>query len=413
MIKHKRSVILILISISIIYFAVMIIYAFLPAYLEYLDTPVPMIQLTRSIFISTLFIFPSFIGKLSDKIQNRYYFILIGIIGMIGSIFLLSFTKNLILINILLFIFGFFASSSIILFTLYVELVQNDPKKISLYNACMAAGWFLGVQTGGILIYNYGIGHIFIYSLIPFMLTLVPVIFIKEDRQLILEQTNKISESNQNSNNEGEFVDKNPKFKNILSSLFFRSFGIRPILGTIVIIMGFHFTNQAEIGFLIGINPLMQFFLMILVGKIITKKNLKPLMLLGYILTIFIILGYIYSSNFWSFLIFQILVALSYSLFWMGSLTYIAQNSTPKNKGRYMGYANTSAFAGDSIGGIFFGLLLLIFNLSYDLSMSYDISMFFMVIFPVISLIIVSFRFNPYKKTMQGSKKILNSEGEH
>ena len=156
MILSRRPFILILISISMLYFAVMIIYAFLPMYLEYLNTPGPMIQLTRSIFMSTLFIFPSFVGKLSDKIQNRYYFILIGTIGMTGSIFLLLFTKNLILINILLFIFGFFASSFIALFALYLEIVQNDPKKISLYNACMAAGWFLGVQTGGILINIYG-----------------------------------------------------------------------------------------------------------------------------------------------------------------------------------------------------------------------------------------------------------------
>ena len=384
----------------------MIVYAFLPKYLLYLDTPEPLIQLTRSIFISTLFIFPSFIGKLSDRIQNRYYFILIGIIGMTVSIFLLLFTNNLIIINILLFTFGFFASSSIILFTLYVELVQNDPKKISLYNACMAAGWFLGVQTGGILIDIYGIGHIFLYSLIPFILTFVPVIFIKEDRQLILEQTNKLIESNQSSKNINEFEDKNPSFKTILSSLFFRSFGIRPILGTIILIMLPHITNQSEIGFLIGVNPLLQFFLMILIGKIITKKNLKLFILLGYILTIFIILGYIYSIDFWGFLIFQILVALSYSLFWMGSLTYIAQNSTPKNKGKYMGYANTSAFAGDSIGGLFFGLLLLIFNLNYD------ISMFFMIIFPAISLVIISLRFKPYKETMQGSKKISDFEEE-
>ena len=407
MILSKRSVILILISISISYFAVMIIYAYLPQYLLSLNTPAPMIQLTRSIFISTLFIFPSIIGKLSDKFQNRYYFILIGTLGMIISIFLLLFTKNLILINILLFIFGFFAASFVILFTLYVELVQNDPKKISLYNASMAIGWFLGVLIGSILIDIYGIGHIFLYSFIPFILLFFSVIFIKEDRQLIFEKTKKLIESNQSFKIVNEFEEENPNIKTILSSLFFRSFGIRPILGTIIIIMIPHITNQAERGFLIGVNPLLQFFFMILVGKIITKKNLKLFVLLGYILTIFIILGYIYSIDFWGFLIFQILVALSYSLFWMGSLTYIAQNSTPKNKGKYMGYANTSAFAGDSIGGLFFGLLLLIFNLNYD------ISMFFMIIFPAISLVIISLRFKPYKKIMQGSKKSLDSEEEH
>ena len=155
--------------------------------------------------------------------------------------------------------------------------------------------------------------------------------------------------------------------------------------------------------FLIGINPLLQFFLVILIGKILKKKNIKRVIVLGYILTIFVILGYIFSIDFWSFLIFQILGALSYSLFWMGSLTYIAQNSTPKNKGKYMGHANTSAFAGDSLGGLFFSLLLLI------LYNDYYLSMYFMIIFPIISVILISLRFKPYQKNKFNSKKILDS----
>jgi hypothetical protein len=286
---------------------------------------------------------------------------------------------------------------------LYVEVVQNDPKKISLYNASTAAGWFLGVQTGGILIDIYGVGNMFLFSLIPFVITIFPVIFIKEDRQLILEQTTKLDTSIQNSKNISEFEDSSSSFKTIFYSLFLRSFGVRPLLGSIIILMSFHLTSDIEMGFLIGINPLLQFFLMILIGKMITKKNLKLFVLMGYILTIFVIIGYIFSFDFWSFLVFQILVSLSYSLFWMGALTYIAQNSTPKNKGRYMGHANTSAFAGDSLGGLFFSLLLLIFYNDYYLSM------YFMIIFPVVSVVLISLKFNPYQKPKLDSKKILDS----
>ncbi|MFX0011774.1 MAG: hypothetical protein ACFE9R_15780, partial [Candidatus Hermodarchaeota archaeon] len=87
---------------------------------------------------------------------------------------------------------------------------------------------------------------------------------------------------------------------------------------------------------------------------------------------------------------------------WTGSVTYIAQNSIPKNKGRYMGYVNGSAFAGDSFGGLLFSLLLLVFYNDYYLSM------YFMAIFPFISLIIISLRFKPYQKTTQASKKNLS-----
>jgi len=165
--RAKNSVILILIAITIIYFSAMIIVAYIPKYLQNLNAPEPIIQLTRSIFMATLFIFPPFIGKLSDRIQKRFLFVLIGTIGMIGILFLLLFTKDLIIINILLFIFGFFASSFTILFTLYVEMVQNDPKKIARYNAFLAIGWFLGVLSGGMLNAIYGIEYMFVYSFLP------------------------------------------------------------------------------------------------------------------------------------------------------------------------------------------------------------------------------------------------------
>ena len=403
MILSKRSFFLILLSVTAIYFGAMINYAYLPRYLLFLNTPDPLIQLTRSVFTSTFFIFPSIIGKLSDKIQNRYLFIVFGIMGNVICLLLLLFTNNLVLIIILLFIFGFFSSAFSILFTLYVEVVQNDPKKISLYNACFAAGWFLGVQTGGILINAFGIEYLFLYSLIPFIISFLSVIFIKEDRQLILEGTKQLNTSSQQSKYDDDFQDNNSGIKSIIYGLFFRSFGFRPILGVVVIIMGFHLTNEIEIGFLIGINPLLQFFLMILVGKVITNKNLKTITVWGYIMSIVVFIGYILSIDFWSFLSTQILLSLSYSLLWTGSVTYIAQISTPKNKGRYMGYVNTSAFAGDSLGGLFLSLLLLVFYNDYYLSM------YFMIIFPIISLIIISLRFKPYHKTMQDSKKSLDS----
>ena len=385
----KRSSNLILISVFIVYFGAMVIVAYLPKYLDFLDTPKPLISLTISIFLSTLFIFPPIIGRISDKLQNRYYFILIGTLGILFSSFLMLFAKNLILINISLILFGFFASSFTILFTLYTELVQNDSKKISYYNAAIAAGWFIGVQCGGIFIDFFGIQQIFFFSLLIFLISIFFVIFIKEDRQLILEHSKNFNDQNLNEISENIAEVKNSNFKSIYYSIFFRNFGIGPILGIIVIIMSFHLTSNTEIGFLVGINPLLQFFLILYIGRLITNKNLKSFMLLGYILSVVIIIGYIFSFNFWSFLVIQILVSSSYSIFWMASVIYIAKNSTPKNKGSFIGKANASGFAGDSIGGLFFSLLLVIFQSNYY------VSMYFMIIFPIISLVVISLKFKP------------------
>jgi len=197
----------------------------------------------------------------------------------------------------------------------------------------------------------------------------------------------KFNKEDLNENSESVTEEINSNFKAIYYSIFFRSFGIRPILGIIVIIMGFHLTSNIEKGFLIGINPLLQFFLLLYIGRLITNKNLKRFMLLGYILSVFIIIGYIFSFDFWSFLIVQILVSSSFSIFWMASVIYIAKNSTPQNKGSFIGKANSSGFAGDSIGGIFFTLMLVIFQSDYY------IAMYFMLVFPVVSVVIISLKF--------------------
>lgn len=127
--------------------------AYLPEYLlEYLGINNPIIQLIMTIFPLTLFIFPPLLGKYSDKIQNRILFIIFGASGVMLAFFLLMFIQDLIFIVILSFIYGFFGALYRIIFTLYAELVQNDTKYISYYNAVTTGGWFLGSLLGGIFI---------------------------------------------------------------------------------------------------------------------------------------------------------------------------------------------------------------------------------------------------------------------
>jgi len=375
----KRSVILILISAFIIFLAAWMVFAFMPQYLILLGTPSPIVQIIMTTFLTTFFIFPYVLGKYSDKIQNRKDFIIIGTAGMILTPFLLLLTTNLILITIILFFFGMFASTTSIIFTLYSELVQNNSKWISYYNAITALGWFAGVQIAGVFIEIYGINIAFLLSLIGMLIGMIFVIFIKEDRQIILNSVkeNRIVDGI-NSQNDEILVSKS-----IYYSVFFINFGIQPILVVIVVIMGFHLSSNIEIGFLLGFNPLLQFFLMILLGRLVTEKNLKSFMVSGYVLSIFVIFGFLLSTNFFGFLLSQILVAFTFSVYWMTTLTYISKNSTPKNKGLYIGYANTSQVAGNAMGGLFLSLVLTIANSDYY------IAMYFMIAFPIIATIII------------------------
>ena len=393
MIVSKKSVILILISVFITNTVGIVVYTYVPKYLLNLGIDKPLMQLIITIFPLTAFLFPPLYGYFSDKIQNRFVFIIFGTIGINFAFLFLFLTKDLILIVILLFFFGFFMASSNLFITLFAELVEDDKKLISYFNAIVVAGWFVGAQSGGIFIDIYKIENIFLFILILSLPTIIFVVFIRENRSLILERYKSRGDKNLNDLILNNSKEESPISQSIYYGLFFRNFSIKPIMPILAIIMISHLGSDTEIGFLIGINFLLQFFQMLLVGQVITIKNIKSFMILGYSLSAVSIFGYIISNNFWSFLFFQVLVSFSYSMHWAATTIYIAQNTTPKNKGRYMGYANTSVFSGSFIGGLLFSLLLVV-------NSDYYFAMYFLIIFPVISTIIIFLKFKPNQEVI-------------
>lgn len=387
LILSKRSVILILFSILVLNTAGIGLVIYLPKYLEYLGVEKPVIQLIMTIFPLALFVFPPLLGKFSDKIQNRILFIIIGAFGVVLSLVLFLFTQNLFLIVIISLLYGFFGAAFRIIFTLYAELVDNDVKYISYYNAVSTGGWFLGSQLGGIFIDVYGIQNIFLLLIIFSTISLGSVFFIRENRTLILNHYEYITDEHNTDINGVKTISVSVYF-----GLFLRNFGIKPIMVVLSIIMSFHISSTTQVGFLIGLNFLIQVALMLLIGRIITEKNEKSILILGYLCSMIAIIGYIISNSFFSFLISQIFIAFSFSMFWSATVMYIAQNSTPKNKGRYMGYANSSTFSGGFIGGLLFSYLLVLFNSNYNSAM------YFMIVFPLISAMSILFKFKPKSK---------------
>ena len=403
MIISKKSIILILISVLITNTVGLATITYFAKYLDYLGTKRALIQLIVSITPLTAFIFPLLFGFISDKIQNRSLFLIFGTIGLSFSSLMLLSTQNLIVIIMLLFLFGASMASTNLSLALYVELVEDDQKLISYFNAVTVAGWFLGSQFGGIFIDVYGIDKIFLFCLLVSLPNIIIVVFIKEHRSLILERYNSEVDLNKNGLNTSILEEEGLISFSIYPSLFLRNFSIKSILPILVIIMGFYISGVTEIGFLMGVNFLFQFFQMLLMGKVIKNTNIKSFIIIGYLLSAISVFGYIISTNFWSFLFFQLLVSFSYSMHWAAILQYIAQNTTPENKARYMSYVNASVFSGSFVGGLFFALLLF-FNPDYY------VAMYFLIIFPVISTFIILFKFKSNEKIIRNSKKDINSE---
>ncbi|MFW9902322.1 MAG: MFS transporter [Candidatus Thorarchaeota archaeon] len=382
----KRSVMLLLISVLTYGTAAMALIYYLPRYLrDYLGFDLAIVQLVTTIYPFSAIFLPQILGKYSDKIQNRYLFILIGSIGASILYLALFFTKDLVLITFILIIYSMCGVSYRLSFTLYQELTKNNPKFVTFYNAANVFGWFLGSQFGGIFIDIYEISNIYIFLLIISLINLVVIIFIRENRNDILNYfNNEIEISNSKGTN---FVEKNINIaKSIYVALFTRHFGVRPIITILAVLMSYHLSSDTQIGFLLGFNPLVQFFLMLLTGKIISKRNEKYILMIGFFLSTVALIGYMLSTDFLGFLFSQIMISSSFALFWNATQIYIAQKTNPRNKGKYLGYANSSFFSGGFIGGLFFSLLL-------TFNPDYYAFMWIMLFFPLISTLSIFIKF--------------------
>ncbi len=387
MILSKKSIIFILISVLIANTTGMGVFAYAPRYLLNLGVDIIVIQLILTLYIFTTLAFPPLIGKLSDKIQHRSMLFKLGAVGVSIIFFLFTTVFNLVLIIILMILYGFFGTFARLKFVLYAELVENDHRFIAYFAAITALGWFLGAFLTGIFVDLFGIGQYFQLLLSVSLINLVIIMFIKENRTLILERHEKEEVRNLDDIILNNRDDSNHISRSIYPSLFFRNFGVRPILVILAILMFFHISSDTQIGFLIGINFLIQFFLNILLAHVITEKNLKWIMFIGYILSAFTILGWILATDFWSFLICQILISLSFAMFMTATQIYVTRNTTPHNKGKYVGYMNTGTQLGSFSGGLMFSLLLVLY------SGNYYPAMYFMIIFPAISAFIILIKF--------------------
>ena len=359
---------------------------YLPLYLKNLGFTPPVVQLITTVYPFSMIFLPQFLGKYSDKLQNRYVFILLGSIGASMTILTLTFSNNLILIIIVLIFYSMCGASYRLNFTLYQELTKNNPKFVTFYNAISVFGWFLGSQLGGIFIDIYGISQIFIFLLIISLINVFIIIFIRENRSVILEHYNSEEVENSEFNYLTNVEKKNIISKSIYIALFSRHFGVRPIITILAVLMIINLKSETQIGFLLGFNPLLQFFLMLLIGKIITKKNEKYILMTGFFLSSVAILGYMLATDFFGFLLSQIMISSSFALFWNATQIYIAQKTNPRNKGKYLGYANSSFFSGGFSGGLFFSLLL-------SFNPNYYAFMWIMMIFPLISTLAILMKF--------------------
>jgi len=113
-------------------------------------------------------------------------------------------------------------------------------------------------------------------------------------------------------------------------------------------------------GLIYAINPLAQFFFMLIIHR------LKPRVVLplGYILSIIVFLGYIAAPSPWFFLPLQVLLGFSWAALYLGSLVYLTRRSEERStvSGTFNALFGLCGITGSLLGGR-------LSSISYELAM--------------------------------------------
>ena len=387
-------------------------FAFLPLFLDSKGFSAAEIIFTMTWMGVGMAVFSWFFGRISDRTGRRKLFFISALFAQIVVFMLLNLSNNIIYHCILNFIRGSLlgmrmpASNA-----LFADIVEKSNKKkeiianlgttevsgtqLSLFSAVKSTGWAIGVLGSSFVIASFGVESLVPFLIITTMISLIfaiPVRDMKKGETIEKESdTDLIKEElivQESIKGKSDPTRKRAKVKSLLFiCVFFRQFGLIPILQIIILIL-----DDAEIsiglaGFVVALNPILQIVAMVIMGRLIDNPKIseKLLLAVGFILsalTLFCYAGGSATRDITFFIMGQICLGFSWGCIYTGATKYIV-NRAPLDRAFYMGIWITDLQVAKIISYQVFAFLWIIVSYSYASVLP------FAAIFPLIGLILV------------------------
>lgn len=387
-------------------------FAFLPLFLDSKGFSVGEITFIMTWMGVGMAVFSWFFGRISDRTGRRKFFFISALFFQIIVFMLLNLNNHIIYHCILNFIRGSLlgmrmpASNA-----LFADIVEKSNKKkeiignlgttevsgtqLSLLSAVKSTGWAIGVLGSSFVIASFGVESLVLFLIITTTISLIfafPVRDITKGETIEKESDTELIKEElivqESVKGKSAPKRKRAKVKSLLFiCVFFRQFGLIPILQIIILIL-----EDAEIsiglaGFVIALNPILQIVAMVIMGRLIDNPKIseKLLLAVGFILsalTLFCYAGGSARSNITFFIMGQICLGFGWGCIYTGAVKYIV-NQAPLDRAFYMGIWITDLQIAKIISYQVFAFLWIIVSYSYASVLP------FAAIFPLIGLILV------------------------
>ena len=334
---------------------------------EYLKLDFTEIGIALAAFSVAVIIASPIWGSLSDKSgQRKIYFIIGSLIFAITS-FLHFFVESFEALIILRFFQGIGFATNPMLTALFTDYFgKQASRRFSIFSAANSLGWGLGGLLGGVLADLVGIRAVFaIVSILPLINIYITIFHLKE--------SNKRPEDQKDASGQipGRFVF-------LYGTMFVRQAAAIALWAIFPIYLKDFVQSFTMIGLASGINMMIQPVFMLLIGKYGKHFDRLNMMLLGLIGSVITFVIYGAAPSFEFIILGQIMIAISWSLIFIGINLYIIENSPQGTRGRALGFFQSAltaaAAAGPLLGGPlsdFYGIRNMIFIVTGLMALSF------------------------------------------
>jgi len=317
-------------------------------------------------------------GSLSDKGERKFYLI---ISSMIALIFLLFYplAPNFILIIFFVFLFSSANAGFVPIATTFAsEKSKRRGIEVSFFNSALSFGNFMGMVIIGVLTIWLSVKMSLWVFVLVFALSILPIIWIKEDKSKVSIRT---VHRGLLTLDDLSFMKEN-HLGSIYISAFLRQIGVSGVTS----IAAVYFVYDAHlplslVGFLAGLNPLVQIFSTLFFARIAETKNSKISVMLGMAITTASILSFAIFRDVFGVGLAYGLLGLGFGAFISGSTTYISFTVSSDLRGRFMGLFTSFRSFGTVVGSFLGGIIALMIGYHLDfLFMAIAVGMAYMIV---------------------------------
>ena len=343
---------------------------YLPNYMRLIGGSILFVALLSVLFNITSFFGQYFWGKKSDKVKRRKPFITFGIFSSMLFFTLMGILQNSIALLSLRTFQGFFTSSQTPAASALVsELSNNVGQGFGVFNLFSNVGFMIGNFIGSLVTSHFPINFLFLFSSIPFILSLIPLHFVIEkkkepiDFRIILRYEGS-GRAIFNIENLRKFILKNKNLLIFTFSVFLTMIASGMVYSYLSLLIAMRF-GKNFVGLYFGIDGLISSLLIYPFGKLSDLVGSKKVVIFGLIAYTLTFILYYYAISFIILFSAAIISGTKWAAYFNSINSYVSRMSHREERATALGLLNSGIAMGWVIGPLFGTFLIGFFSLAF------------------------------------------------